>query len=133
MFKLHPTLAADTILVARLPLCLALLMKDANYPWLILVPQRPNVAEIHQLTPADRTILIEEIAKASLTMETVFAPDKINVAMLGNLVKQLHAHIVARFTGDPAWPLPIWGKAPPKPYEEAMLEKTVERIKAALE
>jgi diadenosine tetraphosphate (Ap4A) HIT family hydrolase len=121
-FELHPVLARDTCDVARLPLCRVLLMKDRRFPWLILVPERPDVREIRDLPPADRAELIEEIAQASDVLTGLFRPEKLNVGALGNLVPQLHIHVVARATTDPAWPGPVWGSGPPLPYESGELD-----------
>src|SRR5689334_25233221 len=85
-FTLHPTLARDTVEVTRLPLCRVLLMKDRRFPWLILVPERESVREIHDLPPEDRHALIEEIAQASEALKRLFHPDKLNVGALGNIV-----------------------------------------------
>ncbi len=131
-FTLHPTLARDTVEVTRLPLCRALLMNDRRFPWLILVPEREAVREIHQLSPADRTALVEEIARASEALERLFQPDKLNVGALGNIVPQLHVHVVARSAGDPAWPGPVWGSGTAAPYAERELAEIRERLAAAL-
>jgi len=128
MFTLHPTLAADTVELARWPLCRVLLMNDARYPWLILVPTRPDLREFHDLDEADRGVLIEEIARASRALEAAFAPDKINVGALGNMVPQLHVHVIGRRQGDDAWPGPVWGKHPPRPYSEAELNELGDRL-----
>ncbi|MDQ2101271.1 HIT domain-containing protein [Azospirillum isscasi] len=109
MFHLHDRLEADTAPVAQLPLCRVLLMDNRVWPWLILVPAQPGLTEIHQLSREDRHRLMDEIALASRTLEALFAPDKINVGALGNLVPQLHVHVVARSKADPAWPGPVWG------------------------
>ena len=122
-FTLHPTLTRDTVEVTRLPLCRVLLMKDSRFPWLILVPERDGVREIHDLPPVDRAALIEEIAQASQILQRLFRPDKLNIGALGNIVPQLHVHIVARTTGDPAWPGPVWGSGPAVQYEAAELEE----------
>lgn len=119
MFELHPRLAADTLAVGRLPLCRLQLMNDARYPWLILVPERAGLREIHQLPPAERTQLIEEISACSQALEAVSRADKINVGALGNLVPQLHVHVIARRTGDAAWPGPVWGQGAAEPWDEA--------------
>ena len=111
-FELHPRLAADCILVGRLPLSLLLLFDDARYPWFILVPQRPAVSEIFQLSEADQQQLWRESAALARNLMHSFHADKINIGALGNLVPQLHLHHVARFTTDPAWPGPVWGKRP---------------------
>ena len=96
-FTLHPQLAADGIELARWPLSLVLLMDDARFPWLILVPQRTDLREVFDLPMSERGILMEEIAKAGQLMHQVFRADKINVAALGNQVPQLHVHVIARF------------------------------------
>lgn len=107
MFQLHPRLDQDTVFVCSLPLCCVLLMRDARYPWLVLVPALPELREIHDLEAADRARLMDEIAQASQTLQRLYAPDKINVGALGNLVPQLHVHVVARREADPAWPGPV--------------------------
>jgi diadenosine tetraphosphate (Ap4A) HIT family hydrolase len=116
-FLLHPRLEADTAFVSDWPLCTLLLMNDARYPWLILVPRRPVMMEIHQLSPADRALLVEEVARASQIVGAMPGIDKVNVGALGNLVPQLHIHVIGRRIGDPAWPGPVWGHSPPQPYE----------------
>jgi len=131
-FTLHPTLARDTVEVTRLPLCRVLLMNDRRFPWLILVPERDSVREIHQLSPADRAALIEEIALGSGVMERLFHPNKLNVGALGNIVPQLHVHIVARTAGDPAWPGPVWGSGAAVPYAEGEIAEIRARLAAAL-
>src|SRR5262245_59359930 len=115
-FSLHERLRADTVEIARWPLSLLLMMNARLWPWLILVPQRPGLREIHELEVPDRARLIEEIARASRCLEALFTPTKINVGALGNLVPQLHVHVIARSTDDPAWPGPVWGAVPPERY-----------------
>jgi len=131
-FTLHPTLARDTVEVTRLPLCRVLLMNDRRFPWLILVPERDSLREIHQLSPADRAALIEEIAVGSGVLERLFHPDKLNVGALGNVVPQLHVHVVARTAGDPAWPGPVWGSGTAEPYGEDEIAKIRARLASAL-
>lgn len=131
-FDLHPTLARDTIEVVRLPLCRVLLMNDRRFLWLILVPEREAVQEICELSAADRAILIEEIARASEVLRELFRPDRLNVGALGNIVPQLHLHVVARTTADPAWPGPVWGSGPAVPYEESEAGEIRERLASAL-
>ena len=125
-FTLHPRLAADTIVLGNWPLCRLLLMNDGRFPWVILVPARPELREIHDLQPAERAILIEEIARASALMQQAFTADKMNVAALGNQVPQLHVHVIARFASDPAWPNPVWGQGSPRPMSGA---EQAERIR----
>lgn len=106
---LHDRLKADTAEVTRLDLSLLLLMNARQWPWLILVPQRPEVREIHDLAAVDRAMLMDEITRCSRLLADLFKPDKINIGALGNIVPQLHVHIVARSKTDPAWPKPVWG------------------------
>ncbi|MBF0269600.1 MAG: HIT domain-containing protein [Alphaproteobacteria bacterium] len=123
-FILHPRLEADTVPVKNLGLSRLLMMNDQTWPWLILVPERADVREIHQLVPADRLVLIEEIAYVGEILERLFKPAKINVAALGNMVAQLHVHVIARFENDPAWPKPVWGACPPAPFApQALLDR----------
>lgn len=137
-FTLHPALERDTVLVTpatpvtRLALCRVLLMRDRRFPWLILVPERDSVREIMDLAPADRGILIEEIALVSEALMRLVRPDKLNVGALGNVVPQLHVHVVARFTSDPAWPGPVWGSGAAEPYAPEELDDLVGRLKAEL-
>lgn len=131
-FTLHPTLARDTVLVSQLPLCRVLLMKDRRFPWLILVPERDSVREIHDLSQVDRAELVEEIARASEVLQRLFQPDKLNVGALGNIVPQLHIHVVARSAADPAWPGPVWGSGPAEPYADAELEEIRGRLAEGL-
>jgi diadenosine tetraphosphate (Ap4A) HIT family hydrolase len=131
-FSLHPTLARDTVEVARLGLCRVLLMQDRRFPWLILVPEREDVREIYELPPADRAALIEEIAQASEALTRLFQPDKLNVGALGNVVPQLHVHVIARFAGDPAWPGPVWGSGAALPYPKSELAEIRDRLAAEL-
>ncbi|HSN86282.1 MAG TPA: HIT family protein [Thermoanaerobaculia bacterium] len=131
-FTLHPTLAQDTVEVARLPLCRVLLMKDRRFPWLILVPERESVREINELPAADRAQLIEEIARAGEALSRLFQPDKVNVGALGNVVPQLHVHVVARFAADAAWPGPVWGSGAAVPYPDGDLADLRGRLAAAL-
>ncbi|MEZ5478794.1 MAG: HIT domain-containing protein [Thiolinea sp.] len=115
-FSLHPQLAQDCLVVGDLPLCRVLLMNEARYPWLILVPRRENLREIHQLEAADRLQFWQESAWVSEQLEVLFQPDKLNVAALGNMVAQLHVHHIARYRQDAAWPAPVWGKFAPEAY-----------------
>ncbi len=132
MFELHPRLAADTVPVGRFPLSLLLLSKDANYPWCILVPQREDVFEIHHLSEEGQRQLIRESCRLAEVMTSVFDAHKMNVAALGNVVRQLHLHHIARFENDPAWPQPIWGQKPESQYTEAQLDDRLEHLRAAL-
>lgn len=132
-FALHPRLAADAAPVADLALCRVLLMDDARWPWLILVPRRAGVRELVDLSPADQQALTGEIARASRTLQTLFSPDKLNVAALGNVVEQLHIHVIARFRDDPAWPDPVWGFQPEQRRAVGQREMRIAELRQALE
>jgi len=121
-FTLHPRLQADTARVGDLALCRVLLMKDARYPWLILVPKRDGLAEIDDLTPDDAALLVREIGQATRVMRGFKGVEKVNVGALGNIVRQLHIHIVGRRAGDFAWPGPVWGVGAPSTYDPFELE-----------
>ena len=131
-FSLHPRLAADTVFVADWPLSRVVAMNDARYPWLILVPRRDGATEIFDLNAEDRRTMIEEIARASDGLKRLTAAAKINVGALGNLVPQLHVHIVARNPGDAAWPGPMWGQGTAQPYESDALDAFVCQLVNAL-
>jgi len=133
VFTLNPRIDADTAFILDTPLSHLLLMDEVTYPWVMLVPRRAGVIEIGDLSPADRVTLIEEVARASAMMRALHAPDRINVAALGNVVPQLHVHVVARFTGDPAWPAPIWGKAAPVRFAPAARDARVAELRRAWE
>ncbi len=132
MFELHPRLAADSVVIGRFDLSLLLLSKDANYPWCILVPQVEDAFEIHHLGEVEQVQLMRESCRLSEVMTSVFDAHKMNVAALGNVVRQLHIHHIARFENDPAWPQPIWGKLPAKDYSAAEWVALVKRLQNAL-
>ncbi len=127
IWQLDLRIADDTVPVADLPLCEVRLMDDANHPWLVLVPKVVDAVEILDLTSSQRAMLGAEIALASRALKKLFRPDKLNVAALGNLVPQLHIHVIARFRTDIAWPRPVWGAADARPYAP---EDLVERVRA---
>jgi diadenosine tetraphosphate (Ap4A) HIT family hydrolase len=131
-FLLHARLEADTVFVADWKLSCVLAMNDTRYPWLVLVPRRAELTELHDLSVADRAVLMEEIARASAALKSLTGAAKINVGALGNLVPQLHIHIVARNHGDFAWPGPVWGQGTAEPYEPAALAAFVARLRATL-
>ena len=104
----------------------------SGYPWFILVPEREDAREIFELAEADRLALIEEIAMVTRAVSQAFGPDKLNVAALGNIVPQLHVHVIARFRSDPAWPAPVWGRTEAHPYTEAASADVRRRIEKRL-
>lgn len=132
MFELHPRLAQDSVIVGQFELSLLLLSKDANYPWCILVPQREDIFEIHHLDSQEQQQLIRESSRLSEVMTSLFDAHKMNIAALGNVVRQLHIHHVARFVDDAAWPQPIWGKVPQKDYQPEAFEDRISRLQNAL-
>ena len=132
MFQLHPQLIKDTVVVCLFKLCTVLLHKDANYPWVILVPRRPAISEVFHLTEEDQLQLTKESSYLSEVMVSIFAPKTMNIAALGNVVPQLHVHHVARFEDDPAWPGAIWGAKPAKSYDEHRLTERLARLHASL-
>lgn len=118
-FTLHPRLAEDTIFVTDLALCRVTLMNDSRFPWLILIPRRDDLREMHSLDTDAQQSLIQELSLASKTLEAITDAEKMNVAALGNAVPQLHIHVIARFSTDPAWPKPVWGIGEATPYPVA--------------
>jgi diadenosine tetraphosphate (Ap4A) HIT family hydrolase len=132
MSELHPQLVKDCVLVGRFPLCRLLLMRDANYPWFILVPDREGIMEIYQLSGRDRTRLMEESCLLAKALAVQWSADKLNIAALGNVVPQLHVHHIVRYRDDPAWPAPVWGRVDAKPYSDAAVADVITRLKHAL-
>lgn len=131
-FVLDPRLAADTVPVTTLALCEVRLLDDRRFPWAVLVPVRAGAIEIVDLAAGDRARLIDEIALVSAALRTAFAPDKVNVGALGNVVAQLHVHVVARFRTDAAWPGPVWGTGR-EPYDETARARAVGTLRAAID
>lgn len=131
-FILAPELAACTYPLGDWPLCHVFMMDDARYPWLMLVPRRAAMAEILDLNEADRQQLFLEMMKASAVLQGVSKPDKLNIGALGNMVRQLHVHVVGRFVSDPAWPGPVWGHGERQPYPPHMAGLMIDKFKAAL-
>lgn len=128
-FTLDPRLAAETFPLGELPLCQALLFNDARFPWIVLVPKRAGLVEITDLSPEDRLRLVEEIGTAMNALRAAVEPYKLNVAALGNVVRQLHVHIVARFQNDAAWPGPVWGRGERVPYEPGARAELVRKLR----
>jgi diadenosine tetraphosphate (Ap4A) HIT family hydrolase len=131
-FALDQRLAADTCPVASLPLCDVLLMNDARYPWLILVPRRAGMIEIADLSDLDQRSLWQEVNHSSAALRSASPCEKLNIGALGIIVRQLHVHVVARNMGDAAWPGPVWGHGKAVPYEPAAREALLERLRDAL-
>jgi len=130
-FALDPRLAADTAPIVSLALCDVLLMNDARYPWLILVPRRARLVEIADLSTDEQATLWREVNRAAAALRTVAPCDKLNLGALGNIVRQLHVHVVARCAGDAAWPGPVWGNGHAQPYAEASLSARRDALRRA--
>jgi diadenosine tetraphosphate (Ap4A) HIT family hydrolase len=128
-WSLHAQLARDTTVIGDLALSRLLVVNDANWPWLLLVPRRPEVSEIVDLDEVERAQLMTEIARVARALKDVTACDKLNVAALGNVVPQLHVHVIARRSGDAGWPKPIWGVAPPLAHDPRELDRFITAIK----
>jgi diadenosine tetraphosphate (Ap4A) HIT family hydrolase len=131
-FAFDERLAKDTFVVGDMPLCRVLLMNDARWPWLVLVPRREGAVELTDLDATDRTVLIEEAAQAAAFLKAHAGALKINLGALGNIVRQLHLHVVARNVGDPAWPGPVWGHGAAAPYPQEQARALIEAAKAGL-
>ncbi|WP_028007500.1 HIT domain-containing protein [Solimonas flava] len=131
-FELHGRLAADTLRVGDWPLSRVLLMNDAQYPWLILVPRRAAIREIHELDEADQQQLLRESSALGRELMALYGGDKLNVAALGNMVPQLHVHHIVRRQRDPAWPAPVWGRLPPRPYDADDAEAALATLRRRL-
>lgn len=131
-WSLHPQLAADTVPVGDLALSRVLLANDANYPWLILVPRRPGITELIDLAEADRQQLMAESDAAARLLKSITECDKLNVAALGNVVAQLHVHVIGRRHSDKAWPKPVWGAAPPAAYDPAVRDGFIAALRRGL-
>ncbi len=128
-WSLHSTLEKDTISIGDLPLSRVLVIKDANYPWLLLVPRRADVIEIIDLNEVEQAQLMTEINRVARVLKEVTKPDKMNIAALGNVVPQLHVHIIARRTSDAAWPRPVWGVVPPLAHDPQEVEAFIAALR----
>lgn len=131
-FQLHEKLEKDCHLVGDLGLSRVLLVDDARYPWVLLVPRLPDVTEVHSLGRAQRLVLSDESCRLGRWMLDHFGGDKLNLASLGNLVPQLHVHHVVRTVGDPAWPGPVWGHSPPVAYAPQALSEVLLALRRGL-
>ena len=132
MFALDSRLKQDTWLMGDFPLCSLLLSNDSNYPWFILVPRREGISELFQLNDDDQHLMWRETTALARVLKDLFAADKMNVATLGNVVKQMHMHVIVRYVTDAAWPGPVWGKHPAKPYAREEVLSLRSRLKAVL-
>nr|WP_199868752.1 HIT domain-containing protein [Pseudomonas sp. CFBP 13719] len=132
VFSLDARLAGDAHVIGDFALCRLLLSNDARYPWFILVPRRPDITEVFELDDADREVLWSETNALAKLLHQEYGADKINVATLGNVVSQLHMHVIVRYRTDAAWPAPVWGKLPAMPYTAEQLATVRQRLAGAL-
>ncbi|MCI0996757.1 HIT domain-containing protein [Pseudomonas sp. ICMP22404] len=132
MFVLDSRLQQDTLPIGDFPLCRLLLSNDSNYPWFILVPRREDISELFQLDDLDQRQLWKETTALAEILKDSFDADKLNVAALGNVVSQLHMHVIVRRHEDAAWPSPVWGKHPARPYSAEQVTAIRERLRMAL-
>lgn len=131
-FVLDTRLATDTSPVASLPLCDVLLMNDARYPWLVLVPRRSGLIEVVDLDPVDQTVLWQELNQVSAALRSIVPCEKLNIGVLGNIVRQLHVHVVLRQVNDDAWPGPVWGHGTAVAYAQQPLQTLVQSLQQLL-
>ncbi len=131
-FVLAPRLDSDSTSILVIGLCDVRLSKDARWPWLILVPRRAGITEIFELTPLDQVLLTFEIDLVAAALKKITGATKINVGALGNIVRQLHVHVIARSEGDANWPGPVWGFGKAEPYEEATRNEFIVKLREAL-
>ena len=132
MFALHSQLKSDTHFICDLPLSSALLMNDANYLWLILVPRKPDLIELTDLSFTEQTQVLQEINSVAKILKKEFNAEKLNIAALGNVVSQLHIHGIGRKKNDATFPKPVWGNAPAKPYATKEAEALIQKLKSLL-
>ena len=132
LFELDPRIAAGSVPLAETNLCLVRLMNDSRYPWVLLVPRRPAVTEIFDLSLPDRHALVDLASAIAARMAETFDAEKMNVGSLGNRVRQFHLHIVVRRSDDPAWPDAVWNGTAPVPYERDALDLLVDRLRGVL-
>ncbi|BBP84851.1 hypothetical protein PHLH8_44930 [Pseudomonas sp. Pc102] len=132
MFALDQRLQQDCLPVGDFPLCRLLLMNDSHYPWFILVPRREEVSELFQLDADDQLRLWNETTRLAEVLKDSFGADKMNVATLGNVVSQLHMHVIVRRREDAAWPAPVWGRHPAQPYSLEQVAEVMARLRLVL-
>ena len=131
-FALDPRLQADTHHVGDLPLARVLLFDDARFPWLVLVPRQAGLRELIDLAHDDQHRLLDEVSRCAQALHALVRPDKLNIAALGNVVAQLHVHVIARYTHDAAWPRPVWNVGTAQAYPADALHARVASLRAAL-
>jgi len=132
-FQLDPQLEQDTVLISDWHLCQVRLMNDSRYPWVILIPKVDGVSEIHELAEEQQQLLLGESMRLSKALDQLFSPHKLNIAALGNMVRQLHVHHIVRFENDASFPKPVWGVGDAVPYDPEALDETVNGLQIAFD
>lgn len=132
MDDIHPQLQSDSESLGKFSLCHVRLSRDANYPWLILIPDRKGIREIFELSWNDQMQLMRESSHVARVLTHIFKPDKLNIATLGNIVSQLHMHHIVRYHNDVAWPAPVWGRVPARPYPPEEWYRQIECLRTHL-
>ena len=132
-YALDERLASDSQSLAHLELCDVRLARDSRWPWVILVPRRPDVSEIYDLSEEDQSLLTKEQVHVAKALKAITGADKINIAAIGNVVRQLHVHVVARFEGDENWPRPIWGHGTPVPHTDETFNQMANKLRGLLQ
>ena len=128
-WSLNRQLEQDTLNIGDLPLSRVLVVNDANYPWLMLVPRRKDAKDLIDLNEIEQSQLMTEINRVARALQDITKPDKLNIAALGNVVPQLHVHVIARRTSDPAWPRPVWGVVPPLAHDPQEIEHFIRALR----
>lgn len=132
-FKLDPRLEENSLFIVDLALSDVRLMNDARWPWLIIVPRIVGAEEIHHLSSDDERVLIAEINEVAVALEAITGCDKVNTAAIGNIVRQLHIHVIARYEGDANWPKPVWGYGEKVPYDDDVAHKFIRKLQIRLD
>lgn len=131
-FQLHPQLEGDCITVAELPLCRVLLLNDSRYPWLVLIPRRADIVEVYELTDTEQQQLWQEVTRCGEALMQRHNGYKLNIGALGNMVPQLHVHVIVRNPDDEAWPGPVWGVGKATPYSQQEITQYIQQYSSML-
>lgn len=132
-FKLDPRLEKDSFFIVELALSDVRLMNDSRWPWLIVVPRIAGAEEIHHLSVDDEQVLVAEMNEVAVALEAITGCDKVNIAAIGNIVRQLHVHIIARNEGDINWPKTVWGYGESVPYSDEAAHKLIRKLQLRLD
>ena len=126
--KISKNFLKDSYFIVNMKLCSVRLIDNSKFPWIILIPNRKNITDITELNSKDQTLLMKEIVHCSKLIKKIFNTKKLNIEKIGNIVPQLHIHVISRSTKDSTWPLSVW-VVKGKPYSKALLNKTIDKVK----